>query len=654
MVLFLLTGFLLSSCVSEKEYHVSKTGNDLNSGSQDAPFLTIMAAARVAMQGDVITVHEGCYRERITPPRGGESNSKRITYRAAEGEEVWIKGSEIIKDWEEVQKGVWKVTLPNTFFGDYHPYKDLIAGDWFGDMGRPHHTGEVYLNGQSLFEKPTLDEVLDPKPLLYQCVAEPAKVLQALPPQLVKGNKEASTYTWYCESDENNTTIWANFHQYDPNLELTEINVRDACFYPAIPGRNYITVRGFHMSQAATQWAPPTAEQIGLIGTNWSKGWIIENNKISHSKCSGITLGKDRASGHNDCNRGISKIAGTYEYIAIIFRVLESGWSKENIGSHIVRNNTISDCEQTGICGSLGAIFSQITNNNIYNIWTKRQFNGAEIAGIKLHGAIDVLIKDNRVVNTGRGIWLDWMAQGARVSGNICYDNIIEDFYPEVNHGPFVVDNNIFLSRLAVFNYSQGGAYIHNLVAGFLVSCYGGRWTPYHKPHSTALRGFYTNNYTGDHRFYNNIFVAGKTDISDTIWHPTYTAGYGLNVFNNADLPMYVDGNIYMKGTTPYQKEENFIALRDFNPDIQIIEKDKGIYLELTFDASFNDLDNLLVTSELLGEASTPKQPFENADGTPFTIDLDYLANGRGKNPGAGPFEQTWEGETSIKVWPKE
>ena len=28
---------------------------------------------------------------------------------------------------------------------------------------------------------------------------------------------------------------------------------------------NYITIRGFHMSQAATQWAAPTAEQIGLI-----------------------------------------------------------------------------------------------------------------------------------------------------------------------------------------------------------------------------------------------------------------------------------------------------------------------------------------------------------------------------------------------------
>ena len=28
-----------------------------------------------------------------------------------------------------------------------------------------------------------------------------------------------------------------------------------------------------------------------MIGTHWSKGWIIENNVISHSMNSGITLG---------------------------------------------------------------------------------------------------------------------------------------------------------------------------------------------------------------------------------------------------------------------------------------------------------------------------------------------------------------------------
>ena len=68
-----------------------------------------------------------------------------------------------------------------------------------------------------------------------------------------------------------------------PDKELVEINVRRTVFYPDKPGRNFITVRGFVMRHAATPWAPPTAEQIGLIGTHWSKGWVIEGNTISHS-----------------------------------------------------------------------------------------------------------------------------------------------------------------------------------------------------------------------------------------------------------------------------------------------------------------------------------------------------------------------------------
>ena len=108
---------------------------------------------------------------------------------------------------------------------------------------------------------------------------------------------------------------------------------------------------------------------------------MIENNVISNSKCSGITLGKDRKSGHNvwsnDRNKG-----GAQHYNEVIVRVLADGWAKDKIGSHIIRNNTIFNCEQTGICGTLGAAFSQITNNHIYNIWTKRQFTEAyTIAG---------------------------------------------------------------------------------------------------------------------------------------------------------------------------------------------------------------------------------------------------------------------------------
>lgn len=156
-IAFLLFITLLNLNLFATEYHVAKSGNDENYGSANAPFKTIQAAANIAVAGDVVTVHEGVYREWVNPVNGGTSDVNRIVYRAAPGEKVAIKGSEIIKNWEKVKKGVWKVTLDNKMFGNYNPYKVLIMGDWFLDKDRDHHTGEVYLNGKSLYEITSLD-----------------------------------------------------------------------------------------------------------------------------------------------------------------------------------------------------------------------------------------------------------------------------------------------------------------------------------------------------------------------------------------------------------------------------------------------------------------------------------------------------------------
>ena len=125
-----------ASALAAREYHVSPAGNNSNDGSARKPLQTISAAAQLAQPGDTITVHAGTYRERINPPRGGTSDSARITYQAAPGEKVEIKGSETVKGWTEVQPGVWKLTLPNSFFGSFNPYGDLIRGDWFNPKGR--------------------------------------------------------------------------------------------------------------------------------------------------------------------------------------------------------------------------------------------------------------------------------------------------------------------------------------------------------------------------------------------------------------------------------------------------------------------------------------------------------------------------------------
>jgi hypothetical protein len=634
IVTILLT--LLAYASPAKEIHVAVNGNDNNDGSSSKPYRTISAAAQIAQPGDVITVHEGTYRERVTPPRGGESDAKRIVYQAATGEKVDIKGSEVIRGWKPFMPGVWKATVPNSLFGSYNPYKDLIVGDWFTDKGRPHHTGEVYLNGRSLWETHLLERVLKPQP------------------QPDSRDREGSTWTWFTESDDGNTYIYANFHDKNPNEELVEINVRNSCFYPDQPGRNYITVRGFHMSQAATQWAAPTAEQIGLVGTHWSKGWIIENNVISDSKCSGISLGKDRKTGHNVWINDPRKDGATH-YNEVIVRALEAGWSRENIGSHVVRNNVIFNCEQAGIVGSLGAVFSQISNNHIYNIWVKRQFAGAEMAGIKLHGAIDVAIKGNRIHNAGRGLWMDWMAQGTRITGNLLYDNSTDDLFVEVNHGPFLVDNNLFLSGISLEDCSEGGAYVHNLITGRLISrSEPRRSTPYLKAHSTALAGL--NSTTGgDNRFYNNIFVGngGPPESGDQAdANPLRFGGYGLWVYNHREYPLETGGNVYFAGARAYFREDGALNLPGANPKLELVEEGDRVYIRLTLGAEVHTAATKLVDTGLLGKAKCSGLAYENADGSRLVVESDYFGKKRKMStPFAGPFEDPGQGGLELKVW---
>ena len=69
--------------------------------------------------------------------------------------------AEIIKGWTHEKNDVWKVSIPNSFFGKFNPYSDLIRGDWFQPKGRQHHTGAVYLNGEWLVEAAKLDDVPD-------------------------------------------------------------------------------------------------------------------------------------------------------------------------------------------------------------------------------------------------------------------------------------------------------------------------------------------------------------------------------------------------------------------------------------------------------------------------------------------------------------
>ena len=86
-----------------KTYYVdgqAKNADDTGPGSKERPFKTINHAAQVLQPGERVVIAEGVYREFIHPARGGTGADAMISYEAAPGAKVVVKGSAVVKDWK--------------------------------------------------------------------------------------------------------------------------------------------------------------------------------------------------------------------------------------------------------------------------------------------------------------------------------------------------------------------------------------------------------------------------------------------------------------------------------------------------------------------------------------------------------------------------
>lgn len=646
------------------KYYVDASKACEGNGSAELPFRRINDAAKVAMPGDEVIVAPGIYREYVNPVNAG-TEAARITYRSAEPLGARITGAEIVTGWKRYEGTVWTVRVPNSIFGDYNPYTTKVYGDWYFAKA-DKHTGCVYLNDKAMYEATSLEACISGEKSPYSW------------------KPEDSIYKWYTEQDEEHdeTVLYANFQDVNPNEETIEINVRRMCFFPEETGRDYHTVSGFVIDKAATTWAPPAAFQDGMIGPHWSVGWIIEDCDISNSKCSGISLGKyyDPENNHFFTTKYV-KSATQMERDAVC-RGQYHGWLKGRVGSHIIRRNNIHHCEQGGIIGRMGGVFSVIEDNHIHHINNMMEQGGAEIAGIKMHAAIDVTYRRNHIHHCTMGIWCDWEAQGTRITQNLMHDNqmpsyaknlpgsmMSQDIFVEVSHGPTLIDNNILLSDASLRFATQGLAMVHNLVCGAL-TCVGEgtswRYTPYHIPHRTEVMGFMTILH-GDDRFYNNIFVQKwpkdpfiiysdqdnseerenrecGTHVFDE--YPTYEEWIGnfdfskpaslmeLEPVHFSHLPVWSEGNVYLNGAGMWKHEVNgaevpgeaYVDLEETEDGYRILT---NVY-ELMREAGAGSACRR-VSSEVLGRAFEPDQLFENPDGTPITFSTDYFGEERGE-----------------------
>ena len=334
----------------------------------------------------------------------------------------------------------------------------------------------------------------------------------------------------------------------------------------------------------------------------------------------------------------------------------------------------------------MGGVFSLIEDNHIHHINNMMELGGAEIAGIKMHAAIDVVIRRNHIHHCTMGIWTDWETQGTRITQNLLHDNQkpefakllkggmkSQDIFVEVGHGPTLIDNNILLSDVSLRFATQGVAMVHNLICGAL-TCVGGgtgtRYTPYHIPHRTEVMGFMTILH-GDDRFYNNIFVQ-KWPTQDFVTpcdsregtkaenrivgtfpfdkYPTYKewitqldfnkpADMGkLTPVHEGKLPVWCEGNAYLAGAKPCKKEVNGFVSEETEVKIELVEKDESYYLDTNLYDLICGFKDRMIHTDILGMAFEPEEKYENPDGTPITFDRDYSGNHRGLDVIPGPF----------------
>ena len=652
-------------------YYVNAAAPFEGDGSRERPFRRINDAARVAVAGDEVLVAPGVYRDYVNPVHPGREDC-RIVYRSEEPLGAVITGAEPLTGWKQAEGGVWVNRVRSSVFGSYNPYTTFVCGDWYF-APTVRHTGSVFLNDRMMYETVSLEEC------------------RAGQPDPCAWNQEEAKYLWYTQQDGDETVLYANFQGLDPNREKVEITVRRNCFMPSETGIGYITVSGFKIDKAATTWAPPAAYQDGMIGPHWSRGWIIEDCEISNSRCCGISLGK-YLDPENDMYFYTKHVKSpTQMERDAVCRGQYHGWLKEKVGGHIIRRCEVHHCEQTGIVGRMGGVFSTIEDCHIHHICNSQQLGGAETAGIKLHAAIDVTIRRNHIHHCIMGVWCDWQAQGARISQNLMHDNtppagrphaqgamFSTDVFIEVGHGPTLIDNNLLLSPVSVTIPSEGIACVHNLMLGSFSLINSGvdsmvngqrepRYTPYHIRHRTEVAGFMTILH-GDDRIYNNIFVQ-QYPITDKSRKPTasdYEAvgtapfdifpSYGewishfmmdrepdmgaLAPYHFGHLPVWVSGNAYFNGATVSKHEANGCQVKRAKAKVELVEENGAYRLKTNLYGLLKDFRCAVITSDTLGRAFEPEQRFENPDGTDIVFDRDYLGEHRGLDALPGPFAQ--------------
>lgn len=391
--------------VYRKTYHVAcrnPQASDANPGTKERPFKTIGRAAEIVEPGEKVIVHEGVYRECVSPRRGGDGPDRMIAYEAAEGEKVIVSGA---VEWKprclpssgwgkpEGAKTVWMADLPAEAFVGYNPF-----------LARNIHEEFVtYRN---------LDDV--------------AKYLLRRGMVFVDGRPLKQVFR-FSELGAQDGAFWVEepglrIHfrlpgDADPGQAAFEVTAREQVFAPRQHGLGYIRVSGFQFERAADGVPVP---QRAMLSTSRGHHWIIEKNRLRWANACGMDVGKQ-------------------------------DWKASppaRFGAHIIRANHVSDCGVCGIAGCSAVDWTLVEDNLVERVGGLDIERMWEVAGLKFHVAKNVLIRRNqfRDLHHAAGVWLDYLNENCRVTGNVFYNISSANgaLFVEVSHKANLLDRNFF------------------------------------------------------------------------------------------------------------------------------------------------------------------------------------------------------------------
>lgn len=402
-----------------RDYYVDQNhpkADDGNPGTIDLPFKTINGSLSYLRPGDTVYVKKGIYREEIIlqvqpwtfrgitykPFKGGSSYGEMISFIAYPGEEVMIKGSDIVTGWKKYKDNIYVV-------------------DW------PFNTQMVFCDGKIL--RQIGGKMVDYVQMEGRWRGKYGEGIEDLAPFKEYEIKSSRTDNWvmkiecfgsfYYDVENKKLYVWLADNS-DPNNHLMEVAVRPF-FFLVGKGINYIKISGFKMMHSNT------SSYINWPSLNIGGSYcIVENVDLEWVDYIGIGVG-------GNCNTII--------------------------------NSKFNWCGNSGMGGD-GWGHRVIKCQFNYNNWRKWDTGWHAGGVKLIPYAHDFIFSDCEVAyNNGEGIWFDGWMSNVTIQNNICHHNLNSGIFYEIgNRG--VIKNNICYEnggRGIYIQHSSDTLIAHNL-----------------------------------------------------------------------------------------------------------------------------------------------------------------------------------------------